>query len=171
MGPDKRDRGSTLVELCVVMALVAIVGTAVVSFSVMISGYTGRMALDSQVKEGLAYVELALDVWLPSMEAEGASVEVSESGGALTATAGDKTYTLSLKNGSITGSLPDGSTLSYTADGLQSLSFAIKTKAEQSSDPRLLVVCTVTHETPFSTDGLSDTTLLMRATRAGEVLP
>lgn len=170
MKRSNRRRGTTLVELCIVMALVAIVGTMVTSFSVLISRYTGRLSTDRDVKDGLTYIDLALDVWVSTMDFAGATLNVSEAEpDVLTATvtkdgSSDK-YTLQLEDGLVKGTLPDGRSLEYAVPGIKSLSFSVQSKA----DGRVLVTCTVTHEKPFSTN--EDKTILMRTTRVGEVFP
>lgn len=174
MTRSNRRRGTTLVELCIVMALVAIVGTSIASFSVMISSYTGRLSTDRDVKDGLTYIDLALDVWVSTMDSAGA--DLTASGGVLTATVTEgettKTYTLTLTaDGFVEGTLPGGRSLKYAVSGIKSLSFSVRNKGDTATDRRVLVTCTVKHEKPFSSDGLSDTTTLMRTTRVGEVLP
>lgn len=177
MTRSNRRRGTTLVELCIVMALVAIVGTSIASFSVMISSYTGRLSTDRDVKDGLTYIDLALDVWVSTMDSAGATLSVSNSGsGVLTATVKEgetaKSYTLQLTDdGFVVGTLPGDRSLKYAVTGIKSLSFLVQSKGDNAADGRVLVTCRVTHEKPFSSDGLSDTTTLMRTTRVGEVLP
>lgn len=172
MKRSNRRRGTTLVELCIVMALVAIVGTLVTSFSVLISRYTGRLSTDRDVKDGLTYIDLALDVWVSTMDSDSAGATWSVSGernSILNAKVGEnEPCTLQLKDGFVEGTLPDGRILKYAVTGIKSLSFKVTPK-DKETDGRVLVTCTVTHEKPFSTN--EDTTILMRTTRVGEVLP
>lgn len=165
-------RGVTLVELCVVMALIAILSTTVISFSILINNYAGRMAVDRNIKEGVAQMGQALDIWLSVCDSPGYQISASPDGSSLVATDksdSSKTYTLYLGEDAIEGTLPTGNRIHFEVSGLDSLSFSLLGKADPA-DPRQLIRCTITHKKPFVANDATETTLLVRATRAGEVL-
>ncbi len=161
MARNSNRRGVTLAELCVVMALVAILSMAVVTFCVMISNHTGKMAVDREVKDGISYVDLVLDVWVS--EADGHTI-TKNNDGQLSVTVDEKEYYLKWENGYIKYMLPNNqSEQKIQCPRILSLTFSVESAENGGTQ---LISCTVKHEKPFATDGASGQTVLMRATRS-----
>ena len=133
----RRRSGSTLVELSIVMAMVAIIGTMVVSFCTLTSARSRQINTDTDTREALSRVELAFDRWSSAFDASGSVFTVSDSGSSLTVRSGGQPYTLSLSGGSVTGPLPDGSSVSASAACVTALHFEITEEK--------LISCTVTY--------------------------
>lgn len=164
MARNSNRRGVTLAELCVVMALVAILSMAVVTFCVMISNHTGKMAVDREVKDGISYVDLVLDVWVS--EADGYTI-TKNNDGQLSVTVDKKEYYLKWENGYIEYTLPNNQLeQKIRCPRILSLTFSVESAEDGGeSGGTQLISCTVKHEKPFATDGASGQTVLMRATR------
>ena len=79
-------------------------------------------------------------------------------------------YRLRLTDDAVVGDLPTGNRLYFEVSHLKELLFLVRTKADPD-DGRVLIYCTVTHDKPFTADGVSDTTVLVRATRSMGGLP
>ena len=170
-GRKRTRRGVTLAELCVVMALLSILSTAVISFCVMTNNYAGRLSTDRDVKEGLTFVNQALDIWVSAFDSD--DYVITADGGELQARPvndPERVYRLRLTDDAVAGDLPTGNRLYFEVSHLKELLFLVRTKADPD-DGRVLIYCTVTHDKPFTADGISDTTVLVRATRSMGGLP
>ena len=75
--------GFTLVELCVVLALVAILGTMVVSFSVMFSEYTNGVQSEYLFLEHTSALNERLSDWVAENDTTSAEYSVIPGGGTL----------------------------------------------------------------------------------------
>ena len=71
-------RGSTLVELCIVMALLAIVSTMIVSFSAIIDRYVKQNQRQYTFIEESAQIRQAMSDWLFSLDEAGNIVTVTD---------------------------------------------------------------------------------------------
>ena len=173
-GRNKTRQGVTLAELCVVMALISILGTCIVSFCVMTNNYVARLSTDRDVKEGLTFVNQALDIWVSAFDSDDYVIAVDGAGAELQARpvdGQDQVYRFCLTDTAIEGELPTGNRLRFGVSHLQSLSFQVLTKPVDANDARVLIYCTVTHDKPFAANGVTDTTVLVRSTRSMGAVP
>ena len=136
--PRRRARGTTLVELCIVMAMLAIIGTMVASFCALTSARTRQINSASQVREALSNVEQALDTWLSKVDRQSVTIIISEDSQSLQAT--DTTET--------TDPIPTFSRTGIPADCVNHLTFAISGGGD-SSHP-VMIACTVYYTPPAS---------------------
>ena len=128
-----RKKASTLVELSIVMAMVAIIGTMVASFCALTSARSRQITTDSQVREALCNVELALDRWVAAHDTNTTTISVSSGGHALLA------------------SDPAAEPLTRAgipADCVDTLTFAFVDSETSGSDRPLTVRCTVSYTRP-----------------------
>ena len=77
--------GFTLVELCVVLALLAILTTMIVSFSVMMSGFAAENKIEYEFLEDHAALKEKLCTWVAENDVSGSVFAINE-GGILTVT-------------------------------------------------------------------------------------
>lgn len=162
--PVHRRSGSTLVELSIVMAMLAIIGTMVVSFCALTSARSRQINIDSDTREALSRVELAFDRWTSAFDSSGSVFSVSD-GSSLTVTSGEQSFTLSLSGGSVAGPLSDGGSVSASAACVTSIQFEITGQE--------LISCTVTY-TKQTSRNVTPVTLTrtyykaLRAARGGD---
>ena len=135
-------KGFTIAELCVVLAIVAIVSAMVVSFSVLLSARTRESSARLDAMNDLELVESAAEGWLSRMGLEGAVV--SQNGSGLTATVTDgagtsSTYTLSVYGNMLTGTLPGNEVMTVVLEQVNDIDFTILQNAGDT-----LCICTVT---------------------------
>ena len=71
-------RGVTLAELCIVMAVIAIVSTMVVSFTVLMQARTRVIAADRDTVSDLGTVESALDRFIRAYDSDEYSIKQSD---------------------------------------------------------------------------------------------
>ena len=124
-----RKKASTLVELSIVMAMVAIIGTMVASFCALTSARSRQITTDSQVREALCNVEQALDRWVAANDTADTLISVAGDGKSLQTT---------LKNDPF-------SRAGIPADCVDTLTFALS--GGDNSHP-LMVTCTVHYTRP-----------------------
>lgn len=146
-----RKAGTTLVELSIVMAMVAIIGTMVASFCALTSARSRQITTDSQVREALCNVEQALDRW----------VAANDTADTLISVAGDER---SLQTDSENDPF---SRAGIPADCVDYLTFALS--GGDNSHP-LMVTCTVHYTRPAvgNTPATPETLILYKTFHAAK---
>lgn len=135
--PRRRARGTTLVELCIVMAMLAIIGTMVASFCALTSARTRQITSASQVREALSNVEQSLDIWLSKVDRHTVTLSTSEDSQTLQAKEGETLLT------------PTFSRTGIPADCVNYLTFEISGGGDTSHP--VMITCTVHYTPPHST--------------------
>lgn len=135
--PRRRARGTTLVELCIVMAMLAIIGTMVASFCALTSARTRQITSASQVREALSNVEQSLDIWLSNVDRQTVTLSTSKDSQTLQAKEGGTLLT------------PTFSRTGIPADCVDYLTFEIS-GGGNTSHP-VMITCTVHYTPPHST--------------------
>ena len=134
--PRRPARGTTLVELCIVMAMLAIIGTMVASFCALTSARTREITSASQVREALSNVEQSLDIWLSKVDRNTVTLSTSEDSQTLRAKDGETALTPFSRTG-------------IPADCVNYLTFEISGTDE--THPTVMLTCTVHYTPPHST--------------------
>lgn len=134
--PRRPARGTTLVELCIVMAMLAIIGTMVASFCALTSARTRQITSASQVREALSNVEQSLDIWLSKVDCNTVTLSISKDSQTLQA----KDRETDLTPFSRTG---------IPADCVNYLTFEISGGGDTSHP--VMITCTVHYTPPHST--------------------
>lgn len=117
-------RGVTLVEMCIVLALIMIIGTMVTSFCVLTNNYSHAVSSDRDAVESIAMLEDALSKWISAFDRYDYAISISSDGSHLEACMNDETkYTFEIKDGKINGSLPGGRNINYSVPSIESASF------------------------------------------------
>jgi len=93
--------GYTLVELCVVLALVAIVATMIVSFSAMLGGFSAERRAEYAFTEDRATLRDSLCDWVAEQD-RAACVFTVGADGSLSVTDGATVQTVQLADGTLT---------------------------------------------------------------------
>ena len=167
-------RGVTLAELCVVMAVIAIVSTMVVSFTVLMQARTSLIAADRDTIADIGSVESALDRFIRTYDSDEYTLSVTspESKDALTVSKGEN------KVASLMISLdPEGDTAekivitdpageitaSYSLHMVTKLEFEI---VSDSGNDSTLVICKVTYTRTSGNGQTSETATICHAVRA-----
>lgn len=135
--PRRRARGTTLVELCIVMAMLAIIGTMVASFCALTSARTRQITSASQVREALSNVEQSLDIWLSKVDRHTVTLSTSEDSQTLQAEEGGTLLT------------PTFSRTGIPADCVTHLTFEISGGGDTPHP--VMITCTVHYTPPHST--------------------
>lgn len=142
--------GVSIAEMCIVLALLAIVGTLVVSFSAMVSARASAATTRLNAADDLKVSQVVLENWVDQMTALDAQFTVGETG--LSATVGTETYTVSLLPDTLRAPLPDGHTLTCPISAAETFRFDQMTRA----DGNPLIFCTLTY-TVKSSNGAGHT--------------
>ena len=139
--PRRRARGTTLVELCIVMAMLAIIGTMVASFCALTSARTRQITSASQVREALSNVEQSLDIWLSNVDRQTVTLSTSDSE--------ERKILHATDTAAPSVSIPTFSRTGIPADCVNYLTFEISGTAATHKTVR--VTCTVHYTPPHST--------------------
>ena len=139
--PRRRARGTTLVELCIVMAMLAIIGTMVASFCALTSARTRQITSASQVREALSNVEQSLDIWLSKIDRQTVTLSTSDSE--------ERKILHATDTAAPTASIPTFSRTGIPADCVDYLTFEISGTDE--THPTVMLTCTVHYTPPHST--------------------
>lgn len=124
----KRRRGFTLSELCIVLALVAIVGTIVTSFCLVIHrrSVISRARLD--IVNEINVVETYVERWVDKMSEKGATFSIAEDG-TLTATLEGVDYEATFSEGVFNGAVPSGENgMTFSTTRIDSVIFEVESK-------------------------------------------
>ena len=182
----RNTRGVTLAELCIVMAVIAIVSTMVVSFTVLMQARTRVIAADRDTVSDLGTVESALDRFIRAYDSDEYTIKQSDpiwaSDNPVLSTLDQKYRSISVWKGEeFTAKLtlstdPDGkvnaivitddkdnATTSLPLHTVTKLEFEIVKESENDS---ALVICTVTYTRTSGSGQTTGTATICHAVRA-----
>ena len=127
-------KGITLAEMCVVIALVAIIATMVTSFSISVSWRTQLSAARLELAAELDSLETFTGGWLGQMKLQNAALTVQENG----VKAGE--WTLTFDDGVLNGTLPNENSFSFATVCIKEMEFSLV--ADE------MLFCTVKYDMP-----------------------
>ena len=128
-------KGMTIAELCVVLAVIAIVSTIVVSFSVLVHQKTAISNSKVDAVADIRVVENIIDGWIYRQEVLGHNISVE--GDVVKSSGG---YELTFSDNKILGTLPDEKNLWFNTSTIESIEYEIFDK-----ETDVLVVCTINY--------------------------
>lgn len=164
----RNTRGVTLAELCIVMAVIAIVSTMVVSFTVLMQARTRVIAADRDTVSDLGTVESALDTFIRRYDSDKNTLSSGENSSALLL---NNTFALKLSTDEETGEVDaivitddkGNATTSLPLHTVTKLEFEIVKESENDS---ALVICTVTYTRTSGSGQTTGTATICHAVRA-----
>ena len=116
--PKKVRKGSTLAEICVVLAVVSIVSTVVLSFCMMANRRAVASANRLRIMEERKMIETIVETWCENMVAAGKDISIGGEN--------DISVAFSLNNdGMLTAKMLDGSDIQFKFDVAKSLTFNV----------------------------------------------
>lgn len=181
----RNTRGVTLAELCIVMAVIAIVSTMVVSFTVLMQARTRVIAADRDTVSDLGTVESALDRFIRTYDSDEYAIVQSDpiwtSDNPLLPKLDTKYTSIAvLKDGKVTAKLKlstdpetekvnaivitdgkDNVTVTYPLYSVTFVSFVI-----ESNGTSALVICTVEYTSTHGNEQVTKKATLCHAVRA-----
>lgn len=181
-------RGVTLAELCIVMAVIAIVSTMVVSFTVLMQARTRVIAADRDTVSDLGTVESALDRFIRAYDSDEYSIKQSDpiwaSDNPVLSTLDQKYRSISVWKGEeFTAKLtlstdPDGKVnaivitdgndkaeITYLLNSVTKMTFELE-GGNSSGSATALVICRVSCKSTHGTEQVTKTSTICRAVRA-----
>lgn len=141
--------GTTLTEMCVVLAVISIVALAVVSFTTMVGARSAVGAAKLNMLEDRQLTKVVLSTWVDTLAAEDATFMTDENGNIFAAADGG-VFSVFLGPDSITAPVPSGQMLSCPISTLTSLKFEQMT----NSDGDAIFFCTAAYELPNPAGGI-----------------
>lgn len=153
----KKRKGSTLVELSVVIAMVAIISAIVVSFSVSVNNKVTVTNAKLNANSDLALIETIVETWITKQTENKALFYISESeDDKIFAKVEETEYLLSFKDGMLTGMMSNSETLSCNTETVKSVKFDFisksfngesetKNQSANSAEYDILFYCTVNY--------------------------
>lgn len=156
----KRRKGTTLAELCVVLAVIAIVSALVVSFSVLMGQRVALSTTRLNAMNDMESVDAFVEGWLGRMKLLDAelSLEVNEITDDITGETTKSTKLKAVKDGReyrlffaenafmLIGDLPGGTTMTYTPTVVTGVKFKQVEKVFDETDK--LFFCSLTYNLP-----------------------
>ena len=141
-------KGSTLTEMCVVLAVVSIVALAVVSFTTMVGARSGVGAAKLNMLEDRQLTKVVLSAWIDRLTAEDATFMTDEHGN-IFAAVDEEVFSVFLAPDRIAAPVPGGEMLSCPVSTLTSLKFEQMT--HENGDA--IFFCTAEYELPNPAGG------------------
>lgn len=187
----RNTRGVTLAELCIVMAVIAIVSTMVVSFTVLMQARTRVIAADRDTVSDLGTVESALDRFIRAYDSDEYAIVQSDliitsdwEHPASSQTLDKYTSIAVLKDGKVTAKLKlsidpetekvnaivitDGAgkaEITYLLNSVTKMTFELE-GGNSSGSATALVICTVEYTSTHGTEQVTKKATLCHAVRA-----
>ena len=157
--------GMSVAELCVVLAVLSIVGTLVVSFSAMVNARASASATKLNAAEDLKMSQTILDAWADHMAGLDAQFTAGDTG--LSAIAGGEVYQVTLEDGVLRAALPEGQQLACPVSTAEEFRFQQMTRP--GGNP--LIFCTLVYSVnnPAGTDIVMEETFTILS-RVGEAV-
>lgn len=163
----RNTRGVTLAELCIVMAVIAIVSTMVVSFTVLMQARTRVIAADRDTVSDLGTVESALDRFIRAYDSDEYTI-FPEQGSLSVLKGGNAVATLKLStdpdgkvNAIVITDGEDNVTVTYPLYSVTFVSFVI-----ESNGTSALVTATVEYTSTHGSEQVTKKATLCHAVRA-----
>lgn len=126
--PKKVRKGSTLAEICVVLAVVSIVSTVVLSFCMMANRRAVASANRLRIMEERKMIETIVETWCDSMAAEEQDISLEFINSQITLD----------RSGMLTATMPEGPDIQFKCDAAKTMMFNVI-----PSENDVLIVCTV----------------------------
>ena len=159
---NRRKKGISIAEICIVLAVISIAGLMVTSFTVMV-GTRSKAAVDRvTVLEELEMTEKVMEGWVDYMTGQGAVFSAEE--GQLEAVKDAVTYTPVLENGLLTATVPDGTPFKVALETVTAISVEAKFNGQDA-----IFFCTLTYTDPRGTDQPQTYTFCINS-RVGETI-
>ena len=128
----KNRKGFTLSELCIVLALVAIVSTIVISFCLIMNKRSAISRARLDIVNEVNAVETLIEKWVDKMSEQGAVFSKTEDG-SLLATVNNVDYGVSFANGEFKASVPDGDNeIAVATTRIESIAFDLVSEDEDA---------------------------------------
>ena len=135
----KQKRGFTLSELCIVLALVAVVATIVTSFCLVVHQRSVISSARLNIVNEVNVVETFVERWVDKMSEKGATFSIAEDG-TLTATLEGVDYKATFSEGVFNGAVPSGENgMTFTTTSIDSVVFEV-----ESQNGDTIFFCTAT---------------------------
>ena len=124
----KNRKGFTLSELCIVLALEAIVSTIVISFCLIMNKRSAISRARLDIVNEVNAVETLIEKWVDKMSEQGAVFGKAEDG-SLVATVNKVVYNATFVNGEFKASVPDGDNeMAFATTSIDSVVFEVESK-------------------------------------------
>ena len=142
--------GFTLSELCIVLALVAVVATIVTSFCLVIHQRSAISRARLDIVNEVTVLEAYAQSWVDEMTEQKAVFEKDDKSGALKATVGSDTYKLSLNIEGVLEGERSESVMTFSTTRINSVTFDV---VEKEGGGDCIFFCTVTALLPQTNGG------------------
>lgn len=145
------NKGMSLTEITVVLALVSIVSLLVVSFTMLINVRSVTAATKNRVVDDVRLSKVVLENWIESVTATyNTEVMISDDNRKLMATIDGVLYTAELTENGLTATLPDGKSLQCPIGVITAFSFEKMKKVDGEQLRDAIWFCSAEYELPSS---------------------
>ncbi|MBQ7330448.1 MAG: hypothetical protein IJW94_01470 [Oscillospiraceae bacterium] len=140
-------KGSSLAEMCVVLAVVSIVALLVVSFTTMVSARGTVGAAKLKMMEDRQLTKVILESWLNQLTEENAVITADENG--LSAAIDGEVFSVTLEEDRLTAAIPNGNPLSCPIHTITGITFDVMSHSGDA-----IYFCTAEYELPNPSGGV-----------------
>ena len=132
----KLKKGATLIELTVVLAVLAIVSTMIVSFSVFLSARVDTSVKANSLMQDVVSIKATFEGWVDELTEEQATFSCENS--SLKATVNSSEYSIALTDNVLSATMPSGEDLTINITVIKELAFNV---VENDSKTQTLFIC------------------------------
>lgn len=137
----KWKKGTSLAEICIVLAVISIISVTVTSFTVMAGARSTAAATRLNVIEDLEMAETVLEGWVDNMTGQGATFATED--GQLKAVKDTVDYAVTLQDGLLTAPVPTGAPYRIALKTVTAITVEAK-----FNGPDAIFFCTLTYTDP-----------------------
>jgi len=171
----EKRKGATLSEMMVVLAVIAVISTIVVSFSLMMNLRVKVAGARLAAAQDLSVIETITESWIDSYMDENATFSIDANGALVANVAGGASGTLKLDKEKLVGIIPDGTPVTCNTKNFNSIIFSFVTKDGDSTvtpGEDAVFFATVTYSIPLANDQIRTYTYVFSVNpHVGEVIP
>lgn len=137
----KWEKGMSIAEICIVLAVISIAALMVTSFTVMVGTRSNVGAARLEVMEDLEVAEALLEGWVDNMTGQGATFATED--GQLKAVKDTVDYAVTLQDGMLTAPVPAGAPYRIALKTVTAITVEAK-----FNGPDAIFFCTLTYTDP-----------------------
>ena len=133
----ERKKGATLIELTIVLAVLAIVSTMIVSFSVFLSARVDTSVKANSLMQDVVSIKATFESWVNDLTEEQATFSC-EDASSLKATVNSSEYSITITDNVLSATMPSGEDITINLEVVNTLTFNV---VENGSKTQTLFIC------------------------------
>ncbi len=150
----KLKKGATLIELSVVLAVLSIISTMVISFSIFFSERVKTTVKANNLMQDVVAVKAVMESWIDDLTQNNATFSCADNNNKLIGDINGTQYSIALENKLLSATLVSGGQISYRVEAISVLTFDVIKNSDQT---QTLYICKAFYQADNTVDYFSFT--------------